>query len=695
MNTREERAMRLKSAVRCVSAIACVLLFALAAFGQGDRGSITGTITDPQGAATTNASIDVKNVATGEVFHGGTSGTGNYVISVPTGIYEMTVTVPGFKKNVRSNIEVAVATATRQNVTLEVGGVSETVTVTEQAPLMNTESGEISHTLNTADIDQLPVLTTNGSGGATGMGNIRNPLQEIVLLPGTHFQNDNSVVMNGAPANSENIRIEGQDSVSNIWKIAQQNSQGGVDAIQEVSVQTSNFNAEYGNAAGGYFNYTMKSGTNTFHGTAYDYFVNEAFDAGTPFTSTCVQNGADCGANSSLIRNRIRRNDYGFTFGGPIEIPKVYNGKNKSFFFFNFEQFRQANLNSTTTDSVPTPAYRSGNFANAECLSYIGGAVGATGGTCNPWFPVAPIAPGSSATDPEGTKLIEGQIFDPYSTHLVGGQTVRNAFLNNAMPPTSLDKVALALQNLLPLPNAPGIVNNYNVPSYTSFQHTTNLSVKLDHSISPTIKISAYYSQLKTFAPNVDGGIQPLALGGANTDNYNHTTRANYDQTITPTLLLHVGIGYFETSEPHVAPPFPQSSIGLTGYAANNIMPDIGGIYSFTGGGWSPGFGAIGSTFSATAYEEKPTGQASLTWVHGNHTFKYGADYVQEGYPVPSLWRANGNFSFSNAETSDPWQNTQTLNLGNPTGFPYASFLSGLPNLLNLNAPTDSKLGYH
>ena len=694
--TRRETKLSVYSRIAArLSVIACLLLFALAAFGQGDRGSITGTITDQQGAAFANASIDVKNMDTGEVFHGGASATGNYVISVPTGKYELTVTGTGFKKYVRSNIEVAVATATRQDVQLQVGGVSETVTVSEQAPLMNTESGEVSHTLTTADINELPVLTTNGGGGATGMGNIRNPLQEIVLLPGTYFQNDNAVVINGAPANSENIRIEGQDSTSNIWKIAQQNSQGGVDAIQEVSVQTSNFNAEYGNAAGGYFNYTMKSGTNTFHGSAYDYFVNEAFDAGTPFTSTCVQNGAKCGNNQSLIRNRIRRNDYGFTFGGPIDIPKVYNGKNKSFFFFNFEQFRQGNLNSTTTDSVPTPAYRSGDFTNAECLSYTGGAVGATGGKCTPWFPVAPIAAGSSATDPEGTKLVYGQIFDPYSTHLVGGQVLRNAFPNQLIPPTSIDKVALALQNLLPLPNAPGILNNYNVPSYTSFQHTTNVSVKLDHSLSPTIKISGYYSQLNTFAPNVDGGIKPLALGGADTNTWNHTIRANYDQTITSTLLLHVGIGYFETSEPHVAPPFSQSSLGLKGYAANNIMPDIGGIYSFTGGGWSPGFGAIGSTFSATAYEEKPTANLSLTWVHGNHTFKYGADYTQEGYPVPSLWRANGNFSFSNAQTSDPWQNTQTLNLGNPTGFPYASFLTGLPNLLNLNAPTDSKLGYH
>ena len=695
MITREKGAsMRFKFAMRCVSAIACLFLFALAAFGQGDRGSITGTITDQQGAASPNASIDAKNTDTGEVFHGGTSGTGNYVISVPTGKYELTVTAPGFKKYIRSNLEVAVATATRQDVSLQVGGVTETVNVTEEAPLMKTESGEVSHTMTTDDIDQLPVLTTNGSGGATGMGNIRNPLQEIILLPGTFFANDNAVVINGMPANSENIRIEGQDSTSNIWKIAQQNSQGGVDAIQEVQVQTSNFNAEYGQAAGGYFNYTMKSGTNQYHGSAYDFFVNEALDAGTPFTDRCVQNGKYCTAadDRQHIRNRIRRNDYGFTLGGPIDIPKVYDGKNKSFFFFNFEQFRQGNLNGTTTDSVPTADYQSGNFANAECLSYTGGGVGATGGTCAKWPAIAPVASTSSAVDPAGTQLVYGQIFDPYSTRLVNGQVVRTPFPNNTIPATSLDKVALAVQNLFPQANAPGIINNYNVPAYTSLEHTTNVSIKLDHSISPTIKISGYYSQLNTYTPNVNGGIQPLALGGANGNIWNHTSRLNYDQTITPTLLFHVGVGYFETSEPHVAPPFSQASLGLSGYQANNIMPDIGGIYSFTAGGYSPG---VGSTFSATAYEEKPTGNTSLTWVHGNHTFKFGGDYTQEGYPTPSLWRANGNFTFSNAETSDPFQNTQTLNFANPTGFPYASFLTGLPDTLNLNAPTDTKLGYH
>ena len=679
--------------MRCGSALACLLLFALAAFGQGNRGSITGTITDPQGAAHPNASIDVKNVDTGEVFHGGTSSTGNYVISVPAGKYEMTVTATGFKKYVRSNLEVASATDTRQDVKLDLGGVTETVTVTEQAPLMKTESGEVSHQMSTDDVTQLPLLTTNGGGGPTGAGNIRNPLQEVVLLPGTSFVNDNSLVVNGLPANSESIRIEGQDSTSNIWKIAQQNSQGGVDAIQEVAVQTSNFNAEYGQAAGGYFNYTMKSGTNAFHGSAYDYFVNEALNAGLPFTDRCAQSSLYCGPIDSRqhIRNRIRRNDYGFTLGGPIAIPKVYDGKNKSFFFFNFEQFRQNNLNGTTTTSVPTTAYEQGDFSTALCNSYVGGAAGGAGGTCTPYPAVHLVGTQNSAVDPNGTTLVQGQIFDPYSTHLASGSQVRTPYLSNRIPQTSLDPVALAVQKLLPQANAPGDINNYNVPAYTSFQHTTNASIKLDHSISPTIKISGYYSQLNTFSPNVDGGILPLALGGADTNNWNHTSRLNWDQTIRPTLLFHVGVGYFQTSEPHVAPPFDQTALGLKGYQANQIMPDLGGI-SGAQGGYSRG---VGATFSAIAYEEKPTGNTSLTWVHGNHTFKFGADYTQEGYPTPSNWRANGNFTFSNAETADPWQSTLGLSSSNPTGFNYASFLLGLPDTLNLNAPTDSRLGYH
>jgi len=667
--------------MRYLTVLACLLLMALAAYGQGANGSITGTVTDSSGALAPNVSIEVKNSDTGAVFQSGTSNTGNYVVPVPAGNYEVTVTASGFKKFVRSNLVVQAATGLRLDVTLEVGAITETITVNEQTPLLKTESGEMAHQLVTKDVTNLPVFTVGT--------NIRNPLQQIVLLPGTAFQNENAIVVNGMPANSQSIRVEGQDATGNIWKIAQQNSQAGVDAIQEVAIQTSNFAAEFGQAAGGYFNYTMRSGTNDFHGSAYDYIVNEALNAGLPFTDRCVPDGKYCTSTDTRqhVRNRVRRSDFGGTFGGPVKIPKLYDGTNKTFFFANFEQYRNSNFISTGTQTVPTTAYRNGNFSTALCSSYTGGGLDGLGGTCSPFNPIT-IA-GAPATDPAGNRLVQGQIYDPYSTRLVGGQQVRTPYVNNSIPLTSMDPVSVAVQKLIPAANLPGDVNNYTVPSYTSFTHTTTFSLKFDQNLSSTIKISGYYSHNKNFSPFANG--LPSVLGNADTNNTNHTTRLNYDQTLRPTLLLHIGIGYFQTRQPHVAPAFDQSTIGLKGYYANQIFPDIGGVAGQQGGYT----GGLGATFSAVAYEEKPTANTSLTWVRGNHTFKAGGEFTAEGYPVPSDWRANGNFTFAVDQTANPWQSTVATNVTNPSGFAYASFLTGLPNVLALNQHTSAKLGYH
>src|SRR5207248_1058435 len=178
----------------------------------------------------------------------------------------------------------------------------------------------------------------------------------VTLLPGAAFQGENTLRVNGMPSSSQAIRIEGQDATNGFWRQNNQNVQAGVDAIQEVAIQTSNFAAEYGQAGGGYFNYTMRSGTNQLHGTAYNYFNNEFLNAATPFTD----NG-----QGGHLKNALRRNDYGFTLGGPVRIPKLYNGKDKTFFFFNFEQFLQNTLTTTTVASVPTLNERAGNFNEA------------------------------------------------------------------------------------------------------------------------------------------------------------------------------------------------------------------------------------------------------------------------------------------------------------------------------------------
>src|SRR5215472_7265258 len=212
--------------MRSMLLLSLLLLVLAGAFAQSTNGTITGTISDPSGAVVPTAQIEVKNQDTGIVYRGGTSSTGNFVIPVPAGNYELTVNAMGFKKYVQQNIQVVVAADTRKDVKLEVGQASDVVTVTEAAPLLKTESGEMSHLITATDAAELPVLTITGGGvvggAVAGMGNIRNPMQTMQLLPGVTFSNDNAIVVNGMPSNSESIRIEGQDATGNIWKTIQQ-----------------------------------------------------------------------------------------------------------------------------------------------------------------------------------------------------------------------------------------------------------------------------------------------------------------------------------------------------------------------------------------------------------------------------------------------------------------------------------------
>ena len=315
--------------MRSLSVTVCLLALAFAAFSQSDRGTITGTVSDPAGAVVAGAVVEARNVANGAVYPVATSNTGNYTIAqLPAGSYELDVAVPGFKKFIRTGLVVEVAGTLRIDAVLEVGAATESVTVEAAAPLLKTEGGEVSHNISISTMDELPVLTLSGAapiGSANTLGNIRNPLSTIQLLPGARQSSDSNssgiLRVNGMPSNSQAVNIEGQDATNGMNKGSNQIVQPGVEAIQEVAVQTSNYSAEYGQAGGGYFNYTMKSGTNQLHGSGYDYFVNEALNAGLPFTDAGARNPAKEGQH---IRNPLRQHDYGFTVGGPITIPEIY-----------------------------------------------------------------------------------------------------------------------------------------------------------------------------------------------------------------------------------------------------------------------------------------------------------------------------------------------------------------------------------
>ena len=331
------------------------------------------------------------------------------------------------------------------------------------------------------------------------------------------------------PSNSQSINIEGQDATNGFFKQQNQVNQAGVEAIQEVAIQTSNFAAEYGQAGGGYFNYTMKSGTNQLHGSGYDYFVNEALNAGLPFTNAGSTNPAKAGQH---IRNPIRQNDYGFTLGGPIDIPKVYNGHDKTFFFFSFEQFRQSSVTTNTQSIVPTAAQRTGRFRRG------------------------------AEPPPATARIRSGQMVclneDLRSHHQSDRGRLRgaNSFPGNIIPATRIDPTAAIIQNMIPLPNTAGF-SNYTAPGYSNFRHTTIPSVKIDQTISSKMKLAGYYSATKTFSPQTNGFAEPYtAAAAAERTGADHPPQPGHDAHANAAVAPWRGLSaHVQSSDrPHLQP---------------------------------------------------------------------------------------------------------------------------------------------
>jgi len=638
----------------------CIFFFALTAFGQSDRGTITGTIFDATGAVVPAAPVQVRNIETGAVYQAGSSGTGNYTLAqLPAGQYEMSVAVPGFKTYVRQNLTVDVAQTYRVDVNLVVGTKAESVTVTEAAPLLKTDSGELSHNVSMGTVDDLPVLQTGSAAGASG---IRNPYSVVQMLPGGLFATsgsgpgtagaDMSVRINGNPTNTQAMLIEGQDA-TNGWYGTQDQIQPSVEAIQEFAIQTSNFAAEFGQVGGGLFNTTMKSGTNQYHGSAYDYFVNEGLNAGQPFTN----NGS-----GQLLRPRQRRNDYGFTLGGPVYIPKLYNGHDKLFFFFNWEQFRQTTITNNVSTTVPTLAYRNGNFTQALTGRTLG-------------------------TDALGRPIMENTIYDPNSTYTLNGLQERNPFPNNTIPFSDMDPVALKLQALLPPPTSSGLVNNY-LPTYTNPIATTIPSLKVDYQIGSNSKLAVFWSLNRQDNPN--NTILPPPLTGNEPRAINSNTyRVNFDQTLAPTLLLHFGAGLLDTKINDHSPSFDSAAeLGLTG-TNSNLFPVLGGLSEAQGG-----LGAgVGPGNQIHVIIRKPTFNTSLTWVRNNHTLKFGAEAMADGYQMFNQTYTMGWFEFSPNETGLPSLNG--VSLPGTVGFSYASFLLGAVDNGYDAVPATTHMGAH
>src|SRR5579883_766310 len=424
------------------------LVLASIAFGQSDRGNINGTVTDPNGAVIPNATVVARNQETGAVSQAATTATGNYTIAqLPAGLYDISVELPGFKKFVQTGIAVQVAQTARIDIVMQLGQATETITVNADATLLKTESAEQSQNITAERMSELPL---NFSG--LGVGNVRNPYAFMNLTPGSSLTANGTsfnLRVNGLPDNTESVRVEGQEANYTLQPGSPHQTQPSIEAMQEVAVQSSNFSAEYGQVGGGMFNFTTRSGTNEYHGSAYEYFVNDKLNAGVPFTD----NG-----HGGHVRPASHKDDFGFSIGGPVRIPKVYDGRNRTFFFFNYEQYIQRQTVYNGLQTVPTAAMRGGDFSSVLGTQVLG-------------------------TDPLGNPIYQNEIYDPSSTRQVNGQAVRTPFPNNVIPYSRLDPVALKIQSYIPAPVSAGNVNNFG--QYWANPRDQNIpSVKLDQIIN-------------------------------------------------------------------------------------------------------------------------------------------------------------------------------------------------------------------
>ncbi len=522
-----------------------------------------------------------------------------------------------------------------------------------------------------SQLNNLPILAV----AATGSG-FRDPFVSTRLVPGIRYTNGTNsaagapgvvttMSINGTPANTYGTRLDGMTMNPTGPRLisAVMQTQPSVDAIEEVAIQTSNFAAEFGAAGGAMINMVTKSGSNTYHGSAYDYGTNEALNAHTPYTG---------------LRSKIRQADFGFTFGGPLRIPKVYDGKNKTFFFFSIEIFKQTNLVQGAS-SVPTAAYRLGNFSSL--ISAENRLITTAGG---------------NAVDSLGRTMASGTVFDPGTQRAVAGKLdVRDPFPGNAIPASRFDPVAVKVLALVPNPQGVnfdrGLVSNNYQSTYDTSRTSKVPSIKLDQNVGSKGRLSFYLQETNTHSPTSTSGADPLPLlisGGNTTFSSGTTVRLNYDHTITPRILFHIGVGWndsdFRLGSRYVQPYDALKELGLKGALVPLDFPRI--VTAVNGNSQIGGMSSIGQTGRTASFERRPSGTASLNYVSGSHTYKFGVDYRIEKFPNIILGGANGTYTFGANMTEQPSLQGITTNQGFD-GFEFASFLLGGMSANNLVAP--------
>ena len=580
---------------------------------QGDSGGIRGTVMDPSGAVIPGASVTVTKADTGVSQQTVSTAAGNYGVSgLRAGIYTVEVEQPGFKKLIQENVVVTIGAVAGMDLTLEVGATTETVQVVAALPNLKTETSDMSVALDPVTWLDLPI-------NATGL---RSQADLIVLSPGVSgLMRENSFKqsINGGQINGTQILVDGIDVSGAMGTPGDQRAiRIAPEALQEFTLNTSNYSAEFGNTTGGYFAFTIKSGTNSVHGSLYEFFRNDALDSTEFFAST---------------KGKLRQNEYGGAVGGPVFIPGVYDGRNKSFWFFAYRRFILRGAPSGGLASVPTPAFKAGDFSALSELIY----------------------------DPDTTR------FDASGTN-----RIRDPFPNNIIPVERHDAVATKALTFLPDPDLGGVTENFRENSFNDTFIRT-YTIKVDHRFNS--RFSAHWSGQQTVNPNTRCLATCFSLSKVGGSGFftgaadQELTRGSLDIMVSPTVLVTLSGGANRHINPSTSRSILEQPEGgwVNFFGLKNVIGTQGAFPAFS----IPPFNRLGAT-AGQGTDGRGTSWStlqSISMVRGKHNIKIGAEQkeFQTDFKFPSN---SGFYEFNQSATAFPGQ-TGT------TGYALASMLVG------------------
>jgi hypothetical protein len=587
--------------------------------GQTTNGNIQGTVVDPQNATVSGANVTGRNMDTGLTVVATTTSAGLFALAnLPPGRYVVTVDAPGMKKFIQQGITIGTNSTVGLDVKLQVGSTTENVTVAADASQLQTETSDLGSNVQSSLVANLPLEVS---------GTIRNPVQFITLIPGfvggvgndPGSNSTDDFKVNGGQEGGTDILVDGV-SISLVSPNTQWNKGVSTEGVQEFKVLQSNFAPEFGESGDGIVNLTMKSGTNAFHGSAYDFLRNRVLDANS--WSNNLQ---------GLKKNINTQNDFGFTVGGPVYLPHLYDGRNKTFFFFDYEGFRfQTGSNNTT--SLPNEDFRSGNFA-ALCAP----PETFSGGICS---------------------NTSHQLYDPTTHNPIPGNLLSN---DPNYTESTVMKNVFAL-----LPPTNGNLQD-NVIDRSLSQTRANLwDLKIDQIISDKQRISFGFDYDNT---NTGGSSALGPIFGSHTPQNTRYARFGHNYVFSPTVVNQFLFGFSRRWRGEVSDSLGQgypAKIGLTG-VQNTTFPCIkwAGTFNYQVNNCGD------SQFADNVYQIND----SVSWAKGKHTYKFGGEVRMLQFNVKRLTQASGEFDFNSAETSN----------AGTGGDPVASSLFGLSDSSTLN----------